>query len=170
MWWSYRDPGRFLGKGWIKLEFDRLILPNADVPISGKGNLHLWVHCRRRRQNSGTRSFRAGFARLDFSTSLSSPSPLFSWPKKRAATSRAKFFDYRTHNSSSACWPMHHFCVCMALLATNDPPQPEGSLFPRLAHGSEEPTVIHKTNAGRGTNPTAVEAGRLEPPLPGGTH
>ncbi|MCI0422246.1 MAG: hypothetical protein L0387_22420 [Acidobacteria bacterium] len=33
---SYRDPGRFLGKGWIKLEFDRLILPNADVPILGK--------------------------------------------------------------------------------------------------------------------------------------
>jgi len=33
---SYRDPGRFLGKGWIKLEFDRLILPNAEVPISGK--------------------------------------------------------------------------------------------------------------------------------------
>jgi len=33
---SYRDPGRFIGKGWIRLEFDRLILPNSDVPISSR--------------------------------------------------------------------------------------------------------------------------------------
>ena len=43
----------------------------------------------------------------------------------------------------------------MAFLATNYPRQREGSLFPRLAYGSEEPTIIHKTDASRGTNPTA---------------
>ncbi len=26
---NYRDPGRFVGKGWINLEFDRLVLPHA---------------------------------------------------------------------------------------------------------------------------------------------
>ena len=34
---EYRDPGRFFGKGWIKLEFDRLVLPGAVVlPLSAK--------------------------------------------------------------------------------------------------------------------------------------
>jgi hypothetical protein len=34
---DYRDPGRFFGKGWIKLEFDRLVLPGAVVlPLSAK--------------------------------------------------------------------------------------------------------------------------------------
>jgi hypothetical protein len=34
---DYRDPGRFFGKGWIKLEFDRLILPGAVIlPLSAK--------------------------------------------------------------------------------------------------------------------------------------
>lgn len=32
-----KDPGRFVGKGWIQLEFDRLILPGAQiVPLSAK--------------------------------------------------------------------------------------------------------------------------------------
>jgi hypothetical protein len=34
---DYRDPGRFFGKGWINLEFDRLVLPHAVVvPLSAK--------------------------------------------------------------------------------------------------------------------------------------
>lgn len=34
---NYRDPGRFVGKGWINLKFDRLILPHAvEVPLSAK--------------------------------------------------------------------------------------------------------------------------------------
>jgi hypothetical protein len=33
---SYREPGRFIGKGWIKLEFERLILPNRDIPLLSK--------------------------------------------------------------------------------------------------------------------------------------
>ncbi len=34
---DYRDPGRFFGKGWIKLEFDRLVLPGAVIlPLSAK--------------------------------------------------------------------------------------------------------------------------------------
>src|SRR5260370_26326458 len=34
---DYRDPGRFFGKGWINLEFDRLVLPHALVlPLSAK--------------------------------------------------------------------------------------------------------------------------------------
>src|SRR5512142_2861863 len=28
---DYRAPGHFFGKGWMALEFDRLILPNAEV-------------------------------------------------------------------------------------------------------------------------------------------
>jgi hypothetical protein len=31
-----KDPGRFAGKGWMKLEFDRLILPDTDIPIVAK--------------------------------------------------------------------------------------------------------------------------------------
>src|SRR5690348_14653961 len=31
-----KDPGRFAGKGWMKLEFDRLIFPDTDIPISAK--------------------------------------------------------------------------------------------------------------------------------------
>ena len=34
---DYRDPGRFFGKGWINLEFDRLVLPHAVVlPLSAR--------------------------------------------------------------------------------------------------------------------------------------
>ncbi len=34
---DYRAPGHFFGKGWMALEFDRLILPNAEVmPLSAK--------------------------------------------------------------------------------------------------------------------------------------
>src|ERR1700756_4620662 len=28
---DYKAPGRFIGKGWMAIEFDRLILPNAEV-------------------------------------------------------------------------------------------------------------------------------------------
>ena len=34
---NYRDPGRFVGKGWINLEFDRLVLPHGiEIPLSAK--------------------------------------------------------------------------------------------------------------------------------------
>jgi hypothetical protein len=34
---DFRDPGRFFGKGWMELTFDRLVLPNAVIlPISSK--------------------------------------------------------------------------------------------------------------------------------------
>ena len=34
---EYRDPGRFFGKGWIELDFDRLVLPGgAILPFSAK--------------------------------------------------------------------------------------------------------------------------------------
>ncbi|MBZ5565868.1 MAG: hypothetical protein LAP13_26045 [Acidobacteriia bacterium] len=31
-----RDPGRLVGKGWLKLDFDRLILPDAEIPMATK--------------------------------------------------------------------------------------------------------------------------------------
>jgi hypothetical protein len=31
---DYRDPGRITGKGWLDLQFDRLILPDTELPIS----------------------------------------------------------------------------------------------------------------------------------------
>jgi len=34
---DYKNPGHFVGKGWIRIEFDRIILPGADVlPLSAK--------------------------------------------------------------------------------------------------------------------------------------
>lgn len=30
---DYRDPGHFVGKGWMRLQFDRLVLPNTSVPV-----------------------------------------------------------------------------------------------------------------------------------------
>jgi hypothetical protein len=34
---EYRDPGRLFGKGWMELQFDRLVLPGAEVlPLSAK--------------------------------------------------------------------------------------------------------------------------------------
>ena len=34
---EYRDPGHFVGKGWLQLEFERIVLPGADVlPLSAK--------------------------------------------------------------------------------------------------------------------------------------
>jgi len=34
---DYQDPGHFVGKGWMKLEFDRLIIsPTTEVPIATK--------------------------------------------------------------------------------------------------------------------------------------
>ena len=33
---DFQNPGRFVGKGWIQLEFDRLILPGQVLPLSAK--------------------------------------------------------------------------------------------------------------------------------------
>src|SRR5262245_57360319 len=33
---GYKDPGHFFGKGFLRIEFDRISLPNADLPISAK--------------------------------------------------------------------------------------------------------------------------------------
>jgi hypothetical protein len=33
---EYKNPGRFFGKGWLELQFDRLILPSREVQISAK--------------------------------------------------------------------------------------------------------------------------------------
>lgn len=33
---EYKNPGHFVGKGWLELQFDRLLLPGAEVPISAK--------------------------------------------------------------------------------------------------------------------------------------
>lgn len=33
---DFRDPGRLVGKGWLSLQFDRLILPDTDIPISAR--------------------------------------------------------------------------------------------------------------------------------------
>ena len=33
---GYKDPGHFFGKGWLQLEFDRIVLPNTDLPVPGK--------------------------------------------------------------------------------------------------------------------------------------
>ena len=33
---DYRDPGHFVGKGWMELKFDRLILGNNVIPFAGK--------------------------------------------------------------------------------------------------------------------------------------
>jgi len=57
---DYKNPGHFVGKGWIALEFDRIILPGAEVlPLSAKvisaphlktdpqGNMHSKGHPKR---------------------------------------------------------------------------------------------------------------------------
>jgi len=33
---EYRDPGHLWGKGWMQLDFDRIVVPGAEVPISTK--------------------------------------------------------------------------------------------------------------------------------------
>jgi hypothetical protein len=33
---DYREPGRLTGKGWLILQFDRLILPDTEIPISAR--------------------------------------------------------------------------------------------------------------------------------------
>lgn len=33
---AYKDPGHFVGKGWLQLQFDRIGLLNADLPVPGK--------------------------------------------------------------------------------------------------------------------------------------
>jgi hypothetical protein len=33
---DYREPGRLVGKGWLTLQFDRLILPDTEIPISSR--------------------------------------------------------------------------------------------------------------------------------------
>jgi hypothetical protein len=33
---AYKDPGHFVGKGWLQLSLDRIGLPNAQLPVPGK--------------------------------------------------------------------------------------------------------------------------------------
>jgi len=33
---DYKNPGRFVGKGWIELKFDRLVLPEGELPVAAK--------------------------------------------------------------------------------------------------------------------------------------
>jgi hypothetical protein len=43
-----KDPGHFWGKGWLKLEFDRISLPDTTLPVPGK-------NCRCTRLSRGSR-------------------------------------------------------------------------------------------------------------------
>jgi hypothetical protein len=31
---GYKDPGRLVGKGWMEVEFDRLVIPDGEAPVS----------------------------------------------------------------------------------------------------------------------------------------
>jgi hypothetical protein len=33
---SFHDPGHFVGKGWMKLEFDRIFMPDTELPVPAK--------------------------------------------------------------------------------------------------------------------------------------
>lgn len=33
---AFKDPGHFFGKGWLQVTFDRIGLPNTDLPVPGK--------------------------------------------------------------------------------------------------------------------------------------
>lgn len=56
-----QDPGRFAGKGWLKLEFDRLILsPTTEVPVATKV-----VAVRRYRTDSDAKMIGRGHPRRD---------------------------------------------------------------------------------------------------------
>jgi len=33
---EFRDPGRFVGKGWLKIEFDRMLNADTEIPIDAK--------------------------------------------------------------------------------------------------------------------------------------
>ena len=33
---SAKDPGHFFGKGYLKLQFDRIGLPDRDIPLTAK--------------------------------------------------------------------------------------------------------------------------------------
>ncbi len=56
---AYKNPGHFFGKGWLQLEFDRIGLPNTDLPVPSKiiairgyrldreGKIHGHGHARR---------------------------------------------------------------------------------------------------------------------------
>jgi hypothetical protein len=56
---EYRDPGHFIGKGWMQLNFDRIVLPSQVLPLSAKvvymrgltvdrkGRIHGQGHARR---------------------------------------------------------------------------------------------------------------------------
>jgi hypothetical protein len=33
---AFKDPGHFFGKGWLQVEFDRIGLPDTDLPVPGK--------------------------------------------------------------------------------------------------------------------------------------
>ncbi|HEY4046904.1 MAG TPA: hypothetical protein VGM27_08565 [Acidobacteriaceae bacterium] len=33
---DFRDPGHFWGKGWMQLDFDKILLPGAEIPLSTK--------------------------------------------------------------------------------------------------------------------------------------
>ncbi len=33
---AYKDPGHFVGKGWLQLSLDRIGLPNTELPVPGK--------------------------------------------------------------------------------------------------------------------------------------
>ncbi len=68
---DYKDPGRIVGKGWLKLEFDRMILsPTTEVPVATKV-----ISIRRYRMDAegkilGRRPPQARHLRLEHSHSL----------------------------------------------------------------------------------------------------
>jgi len=59
---DYKDPGRLVGKGWMKLEFDRLILsPATEVPVATKV-----VSVRRYRMDAEGKILGRGHPKRDF--------------------------------------------------------------------------------------------------------
>jgi hypothetical protein len=75
-----RDPGHFVGKGWMQLDFDKILLPGAEIPLSTKIEKvpHLRVDAQGKIHGSG----HAGRDAVEWAIPVLWPEKIITLPKR----------------------------------------------------------------------------------------
>src|SRR5260370_7948033 len=67
-----KEPGHFFGKGYLKLTFDRVILPNGDLPVPAKVIMARGLYLGKQREHTAQDAPQPQFPRLPYPPHLPS--------------------------------------------------------------------------------------------------
>jgi len=113
IWRREKDPGHFVGKGYLKITFDRVIVPTGDIPLPAKVIQAKGYKVDKQGDIQGQRAPQARRCRVDDSATLAVESGVAAGPRAAANPERgradATAFDGRHRGA-----PQHVSVACCA--------------------------------------------------------